>query len=55
MKALGLQLIITRAPPNLPFLLNNKLAPCLSNNVLPKKVPSPSPEFELNSFDFDLM
>ena len=37
------------------FFLNSNFAFFLSNNVFPKNVPNPSPEFELNSFDFDLI
>ena len=47
---LGLQFRTTNAPPNLPFLLNFKYAPCLSNKVFPKNVPNPKPELELISF-----
>ena len=47
--------MITKAPPRSLFLLNSSFAFCLSNNVLPKKVPSPRPEFELNSLDLDLI
>ena len=35
--------------------LNKSLAFCLSNKVLPKKVPRPRPEFEFNSNDLDLI
>ncbi len=47
--------MITSAPPRSLFLLNDKFAPCLSNNVFPKNVPRPNPELELNSIDLDLI
>ena len=31
--------MITSAPPRSLFLLNDKFAPCLSNNVFPKNTP----------------
>ena len=49
----GDQLITTEAPPKFLSSLNDSFAFCLSNNVLPKKVPRPRPEFEFNSKDFD--
>ena len=51
---LGDQLITTEAPPKFLSSLNKSLAFCLSNNVLPKKVPRPRPEFGFNSNDLDL-
>ena len=39
----------TEAPPKFLSSLNKSLAFCLSNKVLPKKVPRPKPEFEFNS------
>ena len=47
--------MVTNAPPSSVFLLNDKFAPCLSNNVFPKNVPRPNPELEFNSIDLDFI
>ena len=52
---LGDQLITTEAPPKFLSSLNDSFAFCLSNKVLPKKVPRPRPELEFISNDLDFI